>query len=39
MDQPMSMGKRINMSVRIAQERIRAGDTRAGIADSERLQK
>lgn len=37
MNQPMSMGKRINMGVRIAQERIRAGDTRAGIADLERL--
>lgn len=37
MDQPMSMGKRINMGVRIAQERIRAGDTRAGIADLERI--
>ena len=37
MNQPMSMGKRINMGVRIAQERIRAGHTRAGISDLERL--
>ncbi len=32
LDQPMSAGKRLNLRVRIAQERVRAGDTRGGIA-------
>ena len=35
LDQPMSAGKRLNLRVRIAQERIRAGDTRSGIEDLE----
>ena len=35
LDQPMSAGKRLNLRVRIAQERVRAGDTRGGIAELE----
>ena len=31
--QPMSAGKRLNLRLRIAQERVRAGDLRAGIAE------
>ena len=33
--QPMSPGKELNMRVRIARERVRAGDTRGGIAELE----
>ena len=31
--QPMSVGKRLNMRLRVAQERVRAGDLRAGIEE------
>lgn len=37
MDQPMSWGQRINLRVRIAQERIMAGDTRKGITELEEI--
>ena len=33
MGQPMSVGKRLNMRLRIAQEQVRAGDLRAGIEE------
>ena len=33
LDQPMSAGKRLNTRLRIAQERVRAGDLRAGIEE------
>ena len=35
--QPMSAGKRLNMRLRIAQERVRAGDLRAGIEEMQRV--
>ena len=35
LDQLMSSGKRLNLRVRLAQERVRAGDVPGGIAELE----